>query len=120
MKTELGFTLLELLVAIAIIGIISGIALPQYAEYRQRGFDARARSDLYMVALAEESYFIDNETYLSCSDANCSDLPGVSRISNGVSISIIATDQSFTGTSSHPKGSGKVYNWDSEAGGLAE
>ena len=120
MKTELGFTLLELLVAIAIIGIISGIALPQYAEYRQRGFDARARSDLYMVALAEESYFIDYETYLTCSDADCAELPGVSRISNGVSISITATDQSFTGTSTHPKGSGKVFSWDSESGGLTD
>ena len=120
MKIESGFTLLELLVAIAIVGIISGIALPQYAEYRQRGFDARARSDLYMVALAEESYFIDNETYLSCANQDCAELPGVSRLSNGVSLTIVAADQSFTGSSTHPKGTGKIYKWESESGGLIE
>ena len=65
MRNEKGFTLVELLVVIAIIGILAAIAIPQFQEYRQRGYDAGARSDLRNAATAEEAYFIDNDTYVS-------------------------------------------------------
>ena len=120
MEQAKGFTLLELLVVIAIVGIISAIAIPEYAEYRKRGYDMRARSDLYMVAIAEETYFIDNEKYLTCTDDACTALPGVIHLSNGVALAMKAGTAGFTGTSSHPSGSGKVYRWESEGGGMME
>jgi len=113
-----GFTLLELLVALGISSVLAAIAIPQYQQYRQRAFDARALSDLQNIALAEEAYFIDNEAYLSCSDDICLALPGIAAISSWVSVSISAAESSFTGNSSNSKGSGKIYQWDSAAGGL--
>ena len=119
MKNNKGFTLIELLVVIAIIGILAAIAIPQFAEYRARGFDSRAKSDLRNVATAEEAYFADNEVYKSCANGVCAtDLPGISALSDGVTLQITATSTGFTGSSTHPKGTGVTCDWDSSSGGL--
>ncbi|MBX7138791.1 MAG: prepilin-type N-terminal cleavage/methylation domain-containing protein [Oligoflexia bacterium] len=117
-RNEKGFTLIELLVVIAIIGILAAIAIPQFAEYRARGFDARAKSDLRNVAGAEEAYFADQEVYLDCTNAGCADLPGIASLSDGVTLQMTAAATAFTGTSTHPKGTGVTCNWDSANGGL--
>lgn len=113
-----GFTLLELLVALTIVSIITAIAIPQYQEYRKRGFDIRASSDLRNIAIAQEAHFLENEKYLSCNDSSCTALPGIAAISAGVTVSIAAKEASFTGQASHKNGSGRVFYWDSEKGGL--
>lgn len=115
-----GFTLIELLVVMGIVSALVAIALPRYAAYRANAFDARAEVDLRSVAMAEEAYFLAKEEYLSCSGASCSQLPGIQKLSDGVQLSITATATGFTGTASHPKGSGKVFTWDSVGGGLRE
>lgn len=118
-RTEAGFTLIELLVVIAIIGILAAIAIPQFAEYRARGFDARARSDLRNVATAEEAYFADNEVYKDCDTSNCNTLlPGISALSQSVTLDISSTTTGFTGTSTSSRGSGVTYNWNSANGGM--
>lgn len=116
--TRNGFTLLELLVTLTIVSIITAIAIPQYQEYRRKGFDVRASSDLRNIAIAQEAHFLEHEKYLSCRDGGCTALPGIAAISKGVTVSISAQEASFTGQASHKNGSGRVFRWDSSKGGL--
>lgn len=114
-----GFTLLELLVVLAIVGALIAIAIPGYSSYRAKAYDLRAELDLRNIALAEEAYFLDAEKYLSCQNDACKTLPGIRRLSQGVTLAISATTSGFTGTSTHPLGR-KILRWDSSQGGLLE
>jgi type IV pilus assembly protein PilA len=58
-----GFTLIELLVVIAIIAILAAIAIPQFAAYRVRSYNASAESDLRNFKTAMEAYYADYSQY---------------------------------------------------------
>jgi len=109
-----GFTLIEVLVVIAIISVLAVIAIPQFEGHKAGAFDRRAWNDLANVARAEEAYFIENNQYISCDQTTCSNtLPGLGLLSDGVQIEVTAEDNGFTATARHPAGSGAVYTWDS-------
>lgn len=61
----LGFTLIELMVTVAIIGILASLAYPSYRDYVLRGRIVDATSGLSTMRANMERYFQDNRTYLS-------------------------------------------------------
>ena len=58
-KGQKGFTLIELMIVIAIIGILAAIAIPQFSAYRARGYDASANADIKNMYTAAQAYFSD-------------------------------------------------------------
>jgi type IV pilus assembly protein PilE len=63
MKTNNGFTLVELLVVVAIIGILAAVGFPAYNDYTTRGKIAEATSALSDGRIKMEQFFLDNRFY---------------------------------------------------------
>jgi len=59
-KKEEGFTLVELLIVVAIIAILAAIAIPQFSKYRTRAFVTELNSDIKNAYTAAQAYLTDN------------------------------------------------------------
>lgn len=63
MKRIKGFSLIELMIAVAIIGILAAIAYPSYSNYLMKGRRASAQAHLVDIAQRQEQYLLDARTY---------------------------------------------------------
>jgi type IV pilus assembly protein PilE len=70
MSAQRGFTLLELMIVVAVIGILAMIGLPSYSDYVKRGKIAEATSSLSDTRVKMEQFFLDNRTYVGADAAN--------------------------------------------------
>jgi prepilin-type N-terminal cleavage/methylation domain-containing protein len=62
-RTRKGFTLIELLIVVVIIGILAAIAIPKFANTKQKAYKTAMKSDLRNLVTAEEAFFSDSSKY---------------------------------------------------------
>ncbi len=90
-----GFTLIELLIVVVIIGVLASIAIPKFANTKEKAYLTSMKSDLRNLVTAEEAYFADSIKYTT-------DLGAAYRASTGVVGPTIAlTADGWTATVSH-------------------
>ena len=85
-QNQKGFTLIELMVVIAIIGILAAIAIPQFAAYRTRSYKSALESDAHTIANAQEAYFSDFGLYANASTNVVNATYGAANLSSDTSI----------------------------------
>ena len=62
-RREKGFTLMELMIVVVIIGILSAIAYPNYRQYAARAKRNEAKAELLKIATLQERFYLQNNTY---------------------------------------------------------
>ena len=117
MRKNEGFTLIELMIVIAIIGILAAIAIPQFSAYRTRSYNSSAESDLRNAATAQEAYYVDGQTYVSDPGTELYGATYGLYTSRGVTLSGSGTANSYAMTSYHESGD-RTFNLSGPGGSI--
>jgi prepilin-type N-terminal cleavage/methylation domain-containing protein len=117
-KIDEGFTLIELMIALAIIGILAAIAIPQLSVHRTKSYNTAAVSDLKNAAIAQEAYYVDNRLY-TISITNLTTTPYNLGISQGVNLGVSsANNEAYLMTAYHSAGN-KTYTLSGPGGSIS-
>jgi type IV pilus assembly protein PilA len=92
-RTRKGFTLIELLIVVVIIGILAAIAIPKFAQTKEKAYITAMKSDLKNLVSANEAVFSDANSYAT--------IPGSPQGSSGVSITQTGSATGWSANASH-------------------
>ena len=98
MRPRWGFTIIELLIVVILIGSLVAIAAPKLMKTKERAVIAAMKADLSNLVMAEESYLVDFMTYTTDLGDRYQTSPGNNVTIQGVSASGWAATATATGT----------------------
>lgn len=102
MKKASGFTLVEILIVVAIIGILSAIAVPMYTEHITRSQLVEAHTGLSDLRVRMEQFYQDNRTYDGAALDNCG--AGVPGVAKNFTFNCRSLGQTYTATATGSAG----------------
>jgi type IV pilus assembly protein PilE len=103
-----GFTLIELMIVVAIIGILASISMHVFGSMRERGYVASMKNDAAQIRTAQESYFTENSTYTvnlanltsygfnQLSTTNAASVQAVTNLSSDYKVTVSSSSTSKT------------------------
>jgi type IV pilus assembly protein PilA len=65
-QSDAGFTLVELMIVVAIVGILAAVAIPNYQKYQARARQSEAKISLSALYTAEQAYAVESSTFSQC------------------------------------------------------
>jgi type IV pilus assembly protein PilA len=114
LSSTAGMTLLELLVVMAVLGILAAISMQEFNNHRRRAIDASMRSDLRNAAMAMESYYGE---YLEYPSTQTAILLGGYRKTADVTLTInITSPSTYSLTAARISGTQASFTFDSASG----
>lgn len=98
-----GFTLIELIMVVVIIGVLASIAIPKFGNTKEKAYVAGMKADLRNLVTAQEAYFAEYVTYASStSSLNY-------NVSTGNSVNLISITATGTGWSATASNTGTAH-----------
>jgi prepilin-type N-terminal cleavage/methylation domain-containing protein len=91
-RTRKGFTLIELLIVVVIIGILAAIAIPKFADTKEKAYITAMKSDLKNMVSAAEAWYSDHNTYVGYTAPTGS---------SGVTLTMAPSATGWSGHASH-------------------
>lgn len=109
-----GFTLIELMIVVAIIGVLAAIAYPNYQQHMQKSRRSDAQVALVQMAAAQERWYLQNNTYTNVlANVGCTDLAGICTENRWYTLSIpVANASTFTLTATPVAGGAQANDLD--------
>ena len=112
LRTDTGFTLIELAVVVLIIGVLAAVAFPVFFSQREKAWDIAVRSDLANAAIAMETYHVNEDVYAAS---------GLAGFNATVDVTVTVEREGATfcleGQHARLSGPGDIWAWDSASGG---
>jgi prepilin-type N-terminal cleavage/methylation domain-containing protein len=104
MKRRFGFTLLEMMIVVVVIGVLASIALPRYVRVVEKGRSAEARHILGLIRDSELAYYLDMDRYTNTLTQLGVQVPTACNASYYFSYSVAGAPGSFTATATRCTG----------------
>ena len=106
-KKENGFTLIELMLVVAIISLLASMAIPEYYNFTCKAKQSEAKESLGMIAKCQEAYFLEYDTY----SANKNRIGFYMRGTPYYTYEIVSADQSSFNAKASANHNGRLDIW---------